>query len=650
MKQIFYTIILGLMSFDTFCQTDLHIYDDSEIEIPETIRKLTIEKNASLHLTSTLTISDSLIVYGTLYNDGIITVQNCMVDGGCIRSGKPNKLTVNENLTFKQATTTSNDTIQSHIVSFSAQNTYVEGHTNMESGYLETQNLIINDTLEFTGKLGVKTVYENLIVNHVLLCTQNESIKIYGNVINNSTIVNENLNLELYGNNKEIRGKFSFYRIDLENDTTFYTNFDSIAIKETFSGKGVLQQAPNAYLKINAQTTTRSPKIIADAVGNTLEYSRGGTQYLTTNKCYNLILTKNNATLCLNEDCNILNQLTIHNKSFLDCNQQKLTFSNATNECIRTDNNKNAKGIILSAGTIQFDNFHQTNEIHVPLYFDVNTYVGFSITNLDSQHATFTLDSLFNIVTHHGDSSSDTINYEFVNATWHFTSDITKAVLQLEWEPQNELELFDSEFCSVYHSKNKRWISVEPPITKAIQNATGETALNGYFTVGNTQIILPIELEYFTISFHENRPTLQWKQLHNNLPYSIEKSYNGTDFFPIATIQPNTNGLYSHTDITENHSLTLYYRLRQTTLENETLYSNIIYSFVPQTNLLSFDKNNKTLIYNNLNKLCIEIYDSHGMKMLQSTKNAVPIATLPHGTYIIVVKTEDKTFQQKMIW
>ena len=651
MKRIVFTLIIGLICFDTFCQTNLYISDDSEIALPQTVTKLIIGENAALHVTSTITVSDSLIVCGTLFNEGIITAKHCVVDGGIVCSGKPNKLVVQENLTFTNATTTSNDTIQSHIVSFSAQNAIINGHTNMESAYLETNNLIIHDTLEFSGKLGVKTIHNNVIINGTIQNTANENIQIHGNLINNNETVCEHLNVELFGNYKNIIGKLSFKRLDLETDTSIYINTDSIAIIETFSGKGTLIQRENSYVRIQAQTTNSSPQIIANAVGNTVEYCRGGTQYITTNECYNLIVSKKQkSVLYLSENLSITNQLVLNEKSYIDCDRFDLYFPHTNENSITPTKFKYDKGILLSNGKIHFDDFGINKQLFIPLFTTDWNYAGISIENLDEHHATITIDSLFNFVTHHGDSSSDTVHYEFVNTTWHISSDITDAIFKLEWDEENEMELFDNELCSVYHSENKRWITVEPPTTKSIQNATGKIAPNGYFTVGNTTIILPIELEYFTIQSHEKHNYLYWKHIKNTLPYTIEKSDNGIEFYSIATIQVNSSDLYNYTDISQHQSSTTYYRLKQISIDGETTYSPIICAAEKRSNVFILERQNKTLTFSNIEKHSVEIYNIHGLLILKSSSNIISLATLPHGIYSIIIHTDQKTFQQKMIW
>ncbi|MBQ3676749.1 MAG: hypothetical protein II926_05215 [Bacteroidales bacterium] len=651
MKQVLFTIIIGLICFDSFCQTDLHISDSCKIASPTIATNLFIGENAVLHVTSSLTVNDSLIVYGTLINEGVISAKQCVVNGGSVCSGKPNKLIVQENLTFNNATTTSYDTIQSHIVSFSAQNTIINGHTNMESGYLETNDLIIHDTLEFSGKLGVKTIFNNLIINGTIENTANENIQIHGNLINNNETVCERLNVELFGNQKNIIGKLSFKRLDLETDTSIYTNTDSIAIMETFSGNGTLIQNELAYLKIQAPTTNSSPHIIANAVGNTVEYCRGGTQYITTNECFNLIVSKRQKSiLYLSENLLITNQLILNDKAYIDCDSFELCFPHTNENSITLTKFKYDKGIIISNGKIHFDDFGTHEQIFIPLFTTDWHYAGISLENLDESHATLTIDSLFNFVTHHGDSSSDTVHYEFVNTTWHISSDITNAILNLEWNENNELELFDNEFCSVYHSENKRWIAVEPPATKSLQKATGKIAPDGYFTVGNTTIILPIELEYFTLQSYENHTILRWKQPQNAVPYTIEKSNNGIEFYQIAIIQANSSNLYSYTDIAQHQSYTTYYRLKQISIDGEITYSPIICAAPKTSNIFYLDRQSKTLKFNNIIPHSTEIYNIHGLLILKSSANIISLAMLPHGMYSIIIQTDQKTFQQKMIW
>ena len=123
MRNSILAVIIWFICFDGNCQTNLRISSSNDTaKIPALVSKLIIDANASVEISSSITITDSLIVHGTLRNNGTITATNCLVDSGTICSGSPNKLVVNENITFKNARTTSDDTVQTHIVSFSAKN------------------------------------------------------------------------------------------------------------------------------------------------------------------------------------------------------------------------------------------------------------------------------------------------------------------------------------------------------------------------------------------------------------------------------------------------------------------------------------------------------------------------------------------------
>lgn len=649
MKRILFSLIGILVSFGFIYGKNTPPVDTISASFETT--KFIVPSGKTIYNEKTIRISDSLIIYGTLINNGTITTKHCLIDGGVLHSHNTNNLTVTQNLTFKNAQTTSGDTQQEHIVRFSADTIFVEDYTAMISGHMTAKTVIINDTLEYRGKLGVKSILDNLIINGTILNSDNENMKLYGNIVNNNKQTCNNLNIDFYGKDKTIRGHLSFYRLALPCDTSFYTNYDSICIENIFLGDGHLIQHENAYLKIQAQCLESSPKIIANAVGNTLEYSRGGAQYLTTDECYNLLLTKkNNAILYLTSNCTINNNLTLKNKSFLHCNTHALIFTNPTAQSIKRDNHTNKKGIIVADGSIRFENFEVANTITIPLYTSEKYYAGISLKNLDEQHSTLSIDSLFGFVTKRGDSSNEPIQYEFINMTWHISSQISRAEISVMWDAQSEQDLFEHEFCNIYHSNNNTWGAIDSPSVPSTRKATGKTNLDGYFTVGNTTIVLPIELEEFLISSNGNLTQLIWKQTHAASPFYVEKSCNGIDFFQIATIETNPIGIYEYIDNETPQSSIVYYRLFQITTNGMTSYSPIRTIQIPSQTTFSCNKNMQTVKHSITNFIETAIVDQNGNIIIKSNNNVIPIQHLPHGTYIIRVKTNNKTFQQKFVW
>jgi hypothetical protein len=91
--------------------------------------------------------------------------------------------------------------------------------------------------------------------------------------------------------------------------------------------------------------------------------------------------------------------------------------------------------------------------------------------------------------------------------------------------------------------------------------------------------VLPIGFEYFTASLQNGNALLNWKMgvLENVQSFSIERSFNGTDFNSINNLMAITNQqTYSYVDnnvAKEN----VYYRIKATLNNGQTKYSVIRY-------------------------------------------------------------------------
>lgn len=636
MKYFIATILLGLLYGNCYCQNS----DDTTILENKNalqVDKLVVAKNTTFHNTSTITIADSLLVFGTLINDGTITAKNCIVTNGTLKANAYNSLIVDENLTFINATTTSNDT--THIVTFSAKNIIIDGYTKMESAYLTTQNLIINDTLEFTGKLGVKKITSDFILNGIFLNTDNENIQLYGNLINNNKQTCTKANFELLGENKAIHGNFSCYRLDLENQNTIYTNYDSLTVTDGFAGKGTLIQNENAFLSVK---TTTTPQIIASANGNTVEYATKGKQYLNTTECYNLSLQKSGgASLFLTKDCKVSNKLIINKKSFLDCGNHKLSVNqiDTVNETFNKD-----RGIFLRKGKISIETLQNNESISIPLFTTDTSFAEITITNLDESEKSITIDSLFNFVTETGISNAPKIQQEFINTCWHLTSDLRKAQIRLEWDSKAEQDLFDSENSAIYQSFGTSWKNISKQDTKSTIHK-GKTEANGYFTIGNAGVLLAIDLEHFTINSHNNENTISWKSSSIKTPFVLEKSFDGINFHTTKSFEISTNGEYHYTDFSQTKNV--YYRLRQENPDGTFDYSDI--KFIGDKNSDTIKISEDEIQYiGNEHITILELYNLRGEKVCVSNKKTMSTNGFSKGVYLLKIQKEHSTSVQKI--
>lgn len=630
MKYMFTAILFGLSFVYSNAQTEPFrtvenvTLDENLSEQNLIIRNARVSKKISISVSDTLKISDSEL------SDGIITAKVCILENCTISCTKKDSLAILEKLILKNCSFPKTDSL--HIPFVSAPTIYINDYSTIESAYIECNNLIINDTLELTGKLGVKEIHNDCIINGTIINTDNENIKLHGDLVNNANETCTGLNLVVCGTDNSIQGDIAFKRLKLEGNAS-YTTYDKISIDD-FSGTGTLIQAENAYTIINASDT---PKIIASALGNTLEYTRDGIQSLNTNECYNLILSKKrNSQIQLKQDCVIKNKLIITQNCFLNCKTFNLTFNN-----LEVTKFKRDRGLIPNEGHIFIPELPTNESLWLPLFTSEQTYAGITITNLDENHTDFYIGSILPFVTETGLATDKHIIYEFVENTWNFSSSIEKAEITFEWDSSKQLPEFNSEDCSVYHSDGTSW-AIQDSFSPEYEKITTTHALNGYFAIANKLILLPISLEYFYIGNKNGIKIINWKSTNSDTFY-LEKSFDGIHFFTLAKIPFQTSHTYSFTDYSPSPTALSYYRLMQIDKNNTVDYSEILCTS-DNTPLISITGTEiSTTIQPPYSLILTDLIG----KIIQKTENA-PLQLTSKGTYIIIIKTPRNTFQQKI--
>ncbi len=633
MKHIFTLLIVMSCLCRIVCSQTTTITSNLNVD------KLVIAENTTLINTAKITISDSLIIYGTLINNGIIYAQEGLVSGGTICSHKKDSIKITNDLTLANAYITSTDSINS--VNITTANIYINDYTTIESAYITTNNLIINDTLEFTGKIGVKTVLNDFIINGCFKNTDNENIVLYGNAINNSPNLCTNANFELWGTDKYITGNFSCYRIDLEKETSTYTNYGSITVTTSFSGKGTLTQGTNSFLEIK---TTTSPKIIAKSEGNTVSYTRGGNQTINCNEFYNLIISKDRtSSIVLSQNTSITNSLSIEKKAFIDCNNYELYIQKAQNINNEEILPQETTGIFLRNGKITID-IEPNQNVFIPLLTNDTTIANLSLKNPENEKHTYIIDSVFNFITYSGISTDEHIEQEFIQTTWHLLSDANKVQIGCFWSTKNELPYFISDSSTIYQSTGKGWKS----LPYFYQNQAITHKPEGYFTVGNHLSFLPISIYEVSIQEIDDYVEFRWKsEQHNTI--TIEKSYNGISFFKLAEIT-NTNGNFHYCEKQQKHNGITYYRFSTQDNKGHTEHSTI-YQIKSNNNFsIDIDKTTETIFCNYPTDYSITIYDSFGNALRRTQNTPISLHNLPHGIYFITAKNATNKITQKILW
>lgn len=642
MKKIPLLFLWELLAIDLFCQSSI-LYDT-----PQYFQNLVIKGNTEVVNNSTLTINDTLFVYGTLSNIGKIYARKCIVNGGTLVSSGTNSLSISDTLFLKNTTISSLDSKEAFTIHTGT--CVIDDYTEFQSGSLNTNDLVINDTLVFsTTRVGVKEVFGDFIINPqgCFLNNINDNIQLHGNAINNSAETCIKANFEVFGKDKHIYGNFSCYRFDFHDEQSSYTNHDWLEVTDVFSGEGTLTQAPNAYLSIHTSTT---PRIIADSEGNTLEFTLGGEQMLNNNHCYNLILTKNaSSRVKLTQDCIIENALTLNKKSFLDCNSHSLIFNDANKNSIIAENFNEERGIFLNRGTIDLS-LPKDETISIPLFTLDTIFSGIAFKNLDGNHEKISIDNLWNYVTQTGKSNGEKFETDFINTTWHVSSDIEKASISFFWNTKKEQPEFNEKTSTIFTSDGTYWEPSAEKNTKVDDKVLEiSTNPNSFFTIGNYPSLLDITFDYFTLTMENQVAYLSWETQYKGQACSIERATSSDNFTTIATLH-NSDGIYDFTDSLSSTSEIVYYRIKQCDANGDVNYTEIRSLILQKQATILIDKNAETIFVTDEEHYVISIYSKNGIKIQESINNCLQIHSLPHDCYIILVKTNRGTFQQKIIW
>lgn len=162
-------------------------------------------------------------------------------------------------------------------------------------------------------------------------------------------------------------------------------------------------------------------------------------------------------------------------------------------------------------------------------------------------------------------------------------------------------------------------------------------------------VLLPVEFVTFSGHIENKEAILIWETLteQNNCYYVLERSANGVDFLPIATLNGSVNSLspkvYETRDNSIEFNTTYYYRLKQVDCDLSFTYSNIIdlntgkstnesATIYPNPTSNTFEI--KTTEDLTIDK--IELFNSLGELII--TKNSIGTLSLenkPSGVYIL---------------
>ncbi len=229
-----------------------------------------------------------------------------------------------------------------------------------------------------------------------------------------------------------------------------------------------------------------------------------------------------------------------------------------------------------------------------------------------------------------------------------------------------------------------RWFDQSYNVTSysTTLNGTYNMVLEYYENAGGNRVsftvsgsALPVELTRFGAVRREKDILINWTTAReiNTAYYRLERSSNGIDFSPIATI--NTGGQngnstqqlhYSHTDKSPLPGVN-YYRLRITDIDSRFTYSSVAKASVSTDNgisiyptVLSNDQMITLLSAQPITHASVELYDLSGRKIQATSLNTVVAANQPvslplthqqlaKGTYIIICKDGTNILKKQLI-
>ena len=172
--------------------------------------------------------------------------------------------------------------------------------------------------------------------------------------------------------------------------------------------------------------------------------------------------------------------------------------------------------------------------------------------------------------------------------------------------------------------------------------------------------VLPIELLSFKAYAQQEKVNLEWITLTeiNNDYFTIERSKNGIDFYPILHIQGagNSTHLLNYSD-KDFHPFTgiSYYRLKQTDYDGKYTYSKIVSVNYNTSNSINIhpnpSKNGIFYIEQFQNVKQIKVIDALGQLVKTHTNINTKILNLSackKGIYYLVTTTENNLITEKI--
>ena len=191
-----------------------------------------------------------------------------------------------------------------------------------------------------------------------------------------------------------------------------------------------------------------------------------------------------------------------------------------------------------------------------------------------------------------------TLLTEYVNKTWDIVEQTpggSNATLSVTWSATDELPGFDRMNCGIAHFENGNWKGFGAGPATVNANGTFTKTVTGFnsfspFSITSKTSVLPIKWLNVTAILNNNNDALVTWKVEESLikKYDVQKSVDGINFLEIAQKNSIGNGTnnYFIVDKLSINEKTVYYRIKQTSLDGKESFSSIVKV-----------ANNKTLLF-----------------------------------------------------
>jgi hypothetical protein len=248
-------------------------------------------------------------------------------------------------------------------------------------------------------------------------------------------------------------------------------------------------------------------------------------------------------------------------------------------------NNADSTHLIVTtgAGKLKLINNNASNLFPVATALGKPGFISINNTGITDNFAVNVVDS----VKANGTTGA-TLLTEYVNKTWDIieqTPGGSNATISITWSASDELPGFNRANCGIAHFENGAWKGFGAGPATVNANGTFTKTVAGFnnfspFSITSKTSVLPIKWLSVNAILNGNSDALvTWKVDESLIKnYEVQKSLDAINFLPIALKNSVGNGTnnYFIVDRLSNNERTVYYRIKQTSLDGNESYSSIV--------------------------------------------------------------------------